>query len=284
MRRMASILLLLGCTSGCIFTHTWELQTYPSWIAGKNRPYEIVQEGGVYYTMSWLETKYEHHIFTDKAGFTYDSELNPLIWVPQLPFIWLCEVPFRWLWEDYYAYRVPVKVDKRIRDKRYCRSVNRKDYKVQSLKWMTPEGVENEVKVSLTVVDGDGLSAEARLSFWKGTTLSKEIVLEPTLQTPEVFIDTFDGRHLYIWDGSSRATYLYRYYRWNGGGRTSWCPALLELDLETGELRRLVWIEYNKLYHADEVVMDQYKDFNDLRRHTDIKKGEVSDKGAKAKD
>ena len=121
MRRMASVLLLLGCTSGCIFTHTWELQTYPSWIAGKNRPYEIVQEGGVYYTMSWLETKYEHHIFTDKAGFTYDSELNPLIWVPQLPFIWLCEVPFRWLWEDYYAYRVPVKVDKRIRDKQDCR-------------------------------------------------------------------------------------------------------------------------------------------------------------------
>ena len=201
--------------------------------------------------MSWLETDYEHHIFTDKAGFTYDSELNPLIWVPQLPFIWLCEVPFRWLWEDYYAYRVPVKVDKRIRNKRYCRTVNRKNSKEQILSWVAPDGNECAVKVLMTAENGD--AHEMRLSYLSGEMLSKELVLEPTFRALEVYIDTFDGRHLYIWDGSSRATYLYRYYRWNGGGRTSWCPALLELDLETGELRRLVWIEYNKLHHAEDV-------------------------------
>ena len=122
------------------------------------------------------------------------------------------------------------------------------------------------------------MSAEAKLSFWRGTTLSKEIILEPALRRGDVYIDTFDGRHLYIWVKSSRATYLYRYYRWNGGGRTSWCPALLELDLETGALRRLVWIEYNNLYHADEVVMEQYKHFWDLEKSADINKVKVSDR------
>ena len=121
----------------------------------KVRPYEIIQDGGAYYAMSWLITEYEHHIFTDKAGFTYYSKSNPLFWVPQLPFIWFCEVPFRrWLWEDYYAYRVPVKVDVRIRDKRYCRSVNGEDDTVQTLTWTAPGGKESKVNISLTVLGG----------------------------------------------------------------------------------------------------------------------------------
>lgn len=248
MRKALVIILLPLILCGCVYSHTWHHVD-----TDNNRCYRLVDDGGNWYFETEMSLEYERHLFTEKSGFGYYCEMNMLEALVQFPCVLLTELPFRWLWEKDYVWRVPVQYDKALKVKN-----DRWTGRREVLAW-EKHGVANVVCATVKNLNEDTGDAEISIAHYRGRTKIREVVLEPVVWYSSHHLQTFDGRHVYIWNQFDRASYLYGYFRCGLDARTSWCPILQELDLETGIVRRLVWTEYNKLHHSDEVVVERRK-------------------------
>lgn len=248
MKLLIIVFVLPMVLSGCLYSHTKHYQCTDS----DNRPYRLIDNDGTWCFETRLSLEYERHFFTKKAGFGYCC-MNPIEMLIQIPCIILTELPFRWMWEKEYAYRVPVEYDKPLKVTRHG------GHRCKFLAWDDRHsGISNIVCATRKVLDENTGSSEISVVYSKGGVKIREVELEPVFGC---FYElwTFDGRHVYIWDDFDRASYLYGYFRCGLAAKTSWCPILLELDLKTGIVRRLVWTEYNTLYHSDDVILERRK-------------------------
>ena len=249
MKTIIVTILLAMILSGCVYSHTWHYQ----YMDADNRCYKLINDGGDWCFETELNLEYERHLFTDKAGFTY-LRMNTMEALVQLPCVLLTELPFRWMWEKKYVYRVPVRYDKSLKV-----ANNRAEGRWERLTWEDchHSGITNVVVATVNVLDEYTGKSKISVVYYRGGAKVREVDLEPIVFASSHRLQTFDGRYVYIWDDFDRASYLYGYFRCGLAAKTSWCPILLELDLETGVVRRLVWTEYNTLYHSDDVVMER---------------------------
>ena len=243
--------------SGCVYSHTWHRQ-YSEYLFqhdGVFRHYRLFDKEDTWRIETDVNLEYERHLFTDKAGFGYYC-MNPIEGLLQLPCALLTELPFRWMWEKRYVYQVPVRYDKSLKIKNVRSGGN-----WEKLIWEDNQhpGITNIVCATVKTLDEDTGMSEISVAHFKGGVKIGEVTLEPIVSQTYHHLQTFDGRRVYIWNEFDRASYLYGYFRCGPAARTSWCPLLQELDLETGIVKRLVWTEYNKLHHSDEVVVERRK-------------------------
>ena len=250
MKKSIAFALLPMIISGCVYTHTWHHQSVD--ITGL---YRLVDSGGETCLETELDLEYERHLFTDKAGFTY-CRMNPIEALIQIPCIILTELPFRWMWEKEYVYRVPIKCDKSLNVTHERLTGMR-----QLLSWEDGRsiGVSNTVCATVKVLDESTGDSEISVAHCRNGIKVSEVDLEPVFWESSYHIFTLDGRYVYVFSDFDKASYLYGYFRCGPAAKTSWCPILLELDLETGIVRRLVWTEYNTLYYSDDVIMERRK-------------------------
>lgn len=245
MKNAITITLVAMILNGCVYSHTRHYQ-----YENRNRCYKLIDDDGDWYFETEMKLEYERHLFTDEAGYGYYC-LNPVAALVQIPCVLLTELPFRWMWEKEYVYRVPIRYDKALKVKN-----DRREGGWEVLSWKDRHsGISNVVYATVRSLDDDTGMSEISVAYRRGGVKIREVVLEPIVWGFRHRLQTFDGRYVYIWNGSDRASYLYGYFRCGKAAKTSWCPILLELDLETGIVRRLVWTEYNTLYHSDDVVM-----------------------------